>query len=80
MAHASGRRSMPVPALPHQRPGEAGAVAEHQPTTFGEGFAAGARFYPTLLAIDLISLVFFVIVLAVSLIQRYLTRDKEAGR
>jgi multiple sugar transport system permease protein len=27
-----------------------------------------------------ISLVFFVIVLAVSLIQRYLTRDKEAGR
>jgi hypothetical protein len=30
------------------------AVAEHQPTTFGEGFAAGARFYPTLLAIDLI--------------------------
>ena len=30
------------------------AVAEHQPTTFSGGFAAGARFYPTLLAIDLI--------------------------
>ena len=30
------------------------AVAEKQPTTFGGGFAAGARFYPTLLAIDLI--------------------------
>ncbi len=27
-----------------------------------------------------ISLVFFALVLAVSLVQRYLTRDKEAGR